>query len=34
MSRKIVFTVSCASTTVAQPISLADAGLKERGHLQ
>jgi hypothetical protein len=30
----MVFTVSGASATVAQPISLADAGLKERGHLQ
>ena len=27
-------TVSGASATVAQPVSLADAGLKERGHLQ
>lgn len=34
MSGEMVFTVSGASATVAQPISLADAGLQERGHLQ
>ena len=34
MSGEMVFTVSGASATVAQPISLAEAGLKERGHLQ
>jgi hypothetical protein len=34
MSGETVFTVSGASATVAQPISLADAGLNERGHLQ
>jgi predicted transport protein len=34
MSGEMVFTVSGASATVAQPISLADAGLNERGHLQ
>lgn len=34
MSGEMVFTVSGASATVAQPISLAEAGLTERGHLQ
>ena len=34
MSGELVFTVSGASATVAQPISLAEAGLTERGHLQ
>jgi hypothetical protein len=34
MSGEMVFTVSGSSATVAQPISLADAGLTERGHLQ
>jgi hypothetical protein len=34
MSGEMVFTVSGASATVAQPISLADAGLSERAHLQ
>jgi hypothetical protein len=34
MSREMVFTVSGASATVAQAITLADTGLTERGHLQ
>jgi hypothetical protein len=34
MSGEMVFTVSGSSAAVAQPISLADAGLTERGHLQ
>jgi hypothetical protein len=34
MSGEMVFTVSGSAATVAQPISLADAGLTERGHLQ
>lgn len=34
MTGETVFTVSGSSATAAQPISLADAGLKEREHLQ
>ena len=34
MTGELVFTVSGASATVARPISLAEAGLTERGHLQ
>lgn len=34
MSGEMVFTVSGATATAAKPISLADAGLKEREHLQ
>jgi hypothetical protein len=34
VSSEIVFTVTGSSATAAQAISLADAGLKERGHLQ
>lgn len=34
MSGELVFIISGASATVAQPISLAEAGLTERGHLQ
>ncbi len=34
MSGETVFTVSGSTATVAQPISMADAGLTERAHLQ